>query len=279
MVRHWTRLLKTEADPAVRLRMQRSRLINGFGLSVTTTVLVVVLVTKFTQGAWISILAMAVLFTLMKAIRQHYRSVEVELAADETDASLPSRIHAIVLVSRLHKPTLRALAYARASRPNTLEALTVDIDSAKTTALLDEWDARAIPVPLRVLSSPYREIQRPIVRYVRTVRRASPRDVVTVYIPEYVVGHWWERILHNQIALRLKSRLLFTPGVMMTSVPYQLRSSEQTQGDYRGQTLPGEVRRGMPAPPARASHTPNDPRAPERPREPARDRPEDVGAR
>ena len=277
MVRHWTRLLKTEADPAVRLRMQRSRLINGFGLSVTATVLVVVLITKFTQGAWISILAMAALFTLMKAIRQHYESVEVELAADETDASLPSRIHAIVLVSRLHKPTLRALAYARASRPNTLEAITVDIDPAKTTALLDEWDARSIPVPLRVLSSPYREIQRPIVRYVRTVRRASPRDVVTVYIPEYVVGHWWERILHNQIAFRLKSRLLFTPGVMMTSVPYQLRSSEQTQqGDYRDQTMPGEVRRGMPTPPGRSSHSPSElPQAPE----PARDRPEDVGAR
>jgi amino acid transporter len=280
MVRHWTRLLKTEADPAVRHRMQRSRLINGLGLSVTATVLVVVLVTKFTQGAWISILAMAVLFVLMKTIRQHYDDVEVELAADQTDASLPSRIHAIVLVSRLHKPTLRALAYARASRPNSIEALTVDIDPTKTAALLEEWDARGIPVPLRVLNSPYREIQRPIVWYVRSVRRASPRDVVTVFIPEYVVGHWWERLLHNQIALRLKSRLLFTPGVMMTSVPYQLRSSEQTQErDYRGQTLPGEVRRGMPAPPTSPSLRTSRPPASEHPPEPARDRPEDVGAR
>ena len=281
MVRHWTRLLAIEPDPAVRHRMQRSRLINAFGLSVTATVLVVVLITKFTQGAWISVLAMAVLFVLMKAIRQHYRDVEAELAADQTDASLPSRIHAIVLVSRLHKPTLRALAYARASRPNTLEALTVDIDAAKTDALLEEWDARGIPVPLRVLNSPYREIQRPIVRYVRSVRRASPRDVVTVFIPEYVVGHWWERLLHNQIALRLKSRLLLTPGVMMTSVPYQLRSSEQApQGAERGQTMPGEVRRGMPAPPTSPSHTPNEPPGvPDHPLEPARDRPEDVGAR
>jgi hypothetical protein len=281
MVRHWTRLLSTEPDPGVRRRMQRSRLINAFGLSVTATVLVVVLLTKFTQGAWISILAMAVLFVSMKAIRQHYQDVEEELAADETDASLPSRIHAIVLVSRLHKPTLRALAYARASRPNTLEAITVDISSAKTDALLEEWDARGIPVPLRVLNSPYREIQRPIVRYVRNVRRASPRDVVSVFIPEYVVGHWWERLLHNQIALRLKSRLLLTPGVMMTSVPYQLRSSEQApQRADRGQTMPGEVRRGMPAPPSSPSHTRSEPKgAPDLPPEPARDRPEDVGAR
>jgi hypothetical protein len=84
-------------------------------------------------------------------------------------------------------------------------------------------------VPLRVLSSPYREVLRPIVAYVRHIRRDSPLDIVTVYIPEYVVGHWWERLLHNQTALLLKARLLFTPGVMVTSVPYQLRSSTHAQ--------------------------------------------------
>ncbi len=249
MVHHWTELLRTEEDPARRRQMMRSRMINGLGLTVTALVLVVVLITKFTQGAWISILAMVTIFALMRGIRGHYDNVEEELAADDTDASLPSRIHAIVLVSRLHKPTLRALAYARASRPNTLEALTVDLNAEKTAALLEEWDARGVPVPLRVLSSPYREIQRPIVRYVRNLRRVSPRDVVTVYIPEYVVGHWWEHLLHNQTALRLKGRLLFTPGVMMTSVPYQLRSSrEATLRADRTKSMPGEIRRGMPPP-------------------------------
>ncbi len=91
----------------------------------------------------------------------------------------------------------------------------------------EEWDRRGIPVPLKVLDSPYREITRPIVDYVKGLRRESPRDVVTVYIPEYVVGRWWEHLLHNQSALRLKTRLLFTPGVMMTSVPWQLRSSKR----------------------------------------------------
>ncbi len=280
MIRHWNRHLATETDPAQRRRMQRSRAVNAFGLAMTAVVLVIVLATKFLAGAWIAILAMAVIFFVMRGIKSHYENVEVELAADQTDASLPSRIHAIVLVSRLHKPTLRALAYARASRPNTIEAVTVDVSPAKTDSLLEEWEARGIGVPLKVLESPYREIQRPIVRYVRSIRRESPRDVVTVYIPEYVVGHWWEQLLHNQTALRLKSRLLFTPGVMMTSVPYQLRSSQQSRPWPEGrQTMPGEVRRGMPTPPPSAPHTPGEPADVDHPPEPAKDRPEDVGAR
>jgi hypothetical protein len=79
---------------------------------------------------------------------------------------------------------------------------------------------------LKVLHSPWREITKPVIEYVRDVRRKSPRDVVMVYIPEYVVGRWWEQALHNQSALRLKGRLHFTPGVMVTSVPFQLQSSE-----------------------------------------------------
>jgi amino acid transporter len=226
MVRHWTRQLGTETDRARRRQMHRSRMINGLGMIVTGTVLVVVLVTKFTHGAWIAILAMAAWFALMKAIHRHYARVSEELQAGEYDQALPSRIHAIVLVSKLHKPTMRALAYARASRANVLEAVTVDVDPDVTERLMTEWDQRQITVPLKVLASPYREVTRPIVDYVRGIRRASPRDVVTVYIPEYVVGHWWEQLLHNQSALRLKGRLLFTPGVMVTSVPYQLASSE-----------------------------------------------------
>jgi amino acid transporter len=246
MVRHWTRHLRTEADPAQRRRMQRSRVINAVGLSVTATVLVVVLLTKFLHGAWIAIAAMAVLFLLMQAIHRHYDRVRRELDWSEDDQSvLPSRVHAVVLVSKLHKPTLRAISYARASRPSTIEALTVDVDAEETRELVGEWDVRAIPIPLKVLASPYREITRPILDYVRSIRRSSPRDVVTVYIPEYVVGHWWEQLLHNQSALRLKARLLFTPGVMVTSVPWQLRSSEAAAQRPEG-SAPGAVRRGDP---------------------------------
>jgi hypothetical protein len=79
---------------------------------------------------------------------------------------------------------------------------------------------------------------------VRNIRLQSPRDVVTVFIPEYVVGHWWEQLLHNQSALRLKSRLLFQPGVMVTSVPYQLKSSDlRKDDDERG--APGDSRKAV----------------------------------
>jgi amino acid transporter len=247
MIRHWTRHLKDETDPAARRRMFRSRAINTFGLAMTAVVFVVVLLTKFLAGAWIAILAMFVFFVMMKAIRRHYDNVGDELAVEEQDQVLPTRVHAIVLVSKVHKPTMRALAYAKAARPNVLEAVMVDTEPATTSRVLEEWDGRRIDVPLKVLYSPYREIIRPVVEYVRSIRDANPRGVVAVYIPEYVVGRWWEQLLHNQTALRLKTRLLFTPGVMVTSVPFQLRSSVVArQRVERLQTLsqPGDVRRG-----------------------------------
>jgi amino acid transporter len=244
MVRHWTRLLRAEQDPAARSKMVRSRIVNAIGLSVTGLVLVVVLITKFLLGAWIAIAAMVVLFALMKGIRRHYDGVSRELVIDETeDAMLPARTHAIVLVSKIHKPTMRAVNYARAMRPSTLEAVTVNVDPAETRTLQQEWDRRGIPVPLKVLDSPFREVTDPVIDYVRNIRSGSPRDLVTVLIPEYVVGHWWEHLLHNQSALRLKTRLLFTPGVMVTSVPWQLASSAGLE-DRPEAWAPGAVRRG-----------------------------------
>jgi hypothetical protein len=140
---------------------------------------------------------------------------------------LPSRNHVVVLVSKVHKPTLRALAFAKATRPDTLTALTVNIDDEATRVLQTEWERHDLPVPLTVLESPYREVTRPLIDYIRKLRTDRPRDVVSVFIPEYVVGHWWEHLLHNQQALRLKGRLLFQPGVMVTSVPWQLASSTE----------------------------------------------------
>lgn len=243
MIRHWTRHLKTETDPAARGRMFRSRIVNGFGLAMTFTVLCIVLVTKFIAGAYIAIGAMVVLFTIMLAIKRHYERVSAELEIDDSDVILPARVHAVVLVGRLHKPAMRALAYARVSRPNTIEALYVEFDRADTDALMKRWEELKIAVPLKVINSPYRELVRPVVRYVKDLRKESPRDVVTVYIPEYVVGRWWEQLLHNQTALRLKGRLLFTPGVMVTSVAYQLHSAKQAKS-LRERPAPGDVRRG-----------------------------------
>ncbi|TWF94056.1 APC family permease [Saccharopolyspora dendranthemae] len=244
MIRHWNRLLRNEDDPMARRRMRRAQATNAFGLFMTASVLVIVLITKFTHGAWIAIAVMAAIYVLMTAIRKHYDRVADELEEAETDRVLPSRNHALVLVSKLHLPTMRAIAYARATRPDELEGVTVNVDEEDTRALTAEWERENLPLPLKVLESPYREITRPVLEYVKRIRRDSPRDVVTVFIPEYVVGHWWEQLLHNQSALRLKSRLLFQPGVMVTSVPWQLESSTRVRAQ-RITSMPGATRRGL----------------------------------
>jgi amino acid transporter len=226
MVRHWAREIAGARGPGDRRKMRRAQAVNLVGAVATATVLVVVIATKVEHGAWIAILAMIGLFALMKGISKHYRNVAVELDASGLGPQpAPAHNIAIVLVSRLHLPTLRALAYANSTRPSSIEAVTVDVDPADTQHLLDDWEQRGIEIPLKILDSPYREITKPIVDHVRAVKRSSPRDVITVFVPEYVVGRWWENLLHNQSALRLKTRLRFMPGVMVVSVPWQLRSS------------------------------------------------------
>ncbi|MCL8015204.1 amino acid permease [Streptomyces sp. AS02] len=246
MVRHWNRELRTETDPQTRRRHKITRVVNGTGAVVTGLVLLIVLATKFTQGAWLAVLAAIVLWVMMRGIRRHYDATAAELAVTDprSELALPSRVFAIVLVSTIHKPTLRALSYARAFRPHQLEALTISVDRDEAAALRERWEEYGIEVPLKILDSPYREVTRPVVDYVRSIHRESPRDIVAVFIPEYVVGHWWENLLHNQSALWLKSRLLFTPGVMVTSVPWQLASS--ARADHPAARAPGAVRRGEP---------------------------------
>ncbi|HEX9031869.1 MAG TPA: amino acid permease [Streptosporangiaceae bacterium] len=231
MIRHWNRNLRIATDPRLRRHMQRTRVINTVGACFTAIVLVIVLTTKFVSGAWIVVVAMPAIWLTMRGINRHYANVALELVppADQP-VTLPSSNRAIVLVSKLHLPTLRALAYARATQPSHLEAVTVDVDEAETNRFREEWEAADIAVPLTVVASPYRDITGPVVSYVSRVRRESPRDVVTVFIPEYVLGHWWEQLLHNQSALRLKARLLLLPGVIVASVPYQLHSASRAGG-------------------------------------------------
>ncbi|MFL5843420.1 MAG: APC family permease [Solirubrobacteraceae bacterium] len=212
MVRHWAR----EGGD-----VRRKQLLNGAGAAATGVVFVIVLVTKFAQGAWIVVVAAPLLFWAMKTIQRHYRTVAAALAPPAAGVALPARIHVVVPVSNLLAPTLRALAFASAMSPASLRAVTVAADEDGTT-LAQEWQARGMSIPLVVIESPYRETVRPIRRYLRTLRRDHPGDVLAVVIPEYVVGHWWQHLLHNQTALRLKARLLFEPSVAVTSVPWVL---------------------------------------------------------
>jgi hypothetical protein len=161
----------------------------------------------------------------MLAIHAHYGSVADELAAatdSDQGRALPSRVHAMVLVSSLQLASLRAISYARATRPSTLEALTVAIDDDDVAALREKWLAARLPVDLKVLGAPTREITRPVLDYVRSIRRESPRELVVVFLPEYVVRRWWEPVLHNRSAGRLMRGLRRIPGVVVASVPWQL---------------------------------------------------------
>jgi hypothetical protein len=184
-------------------------------------VFAIVLVTKFAQGAWIVVVAAPLLFWTMKAIRAHYRAVARSLAPPPAGVAIPGRIHAVVLVSNLLAPTLRALAFAQATSPETLRAVTVAAGE-DADALVRQWEARGVPIPLVVVESPFRETVRPLRRYVRRLRREHPGDVISIVIPEYVVERWWENLLHNQTALRIKSALRFEPAVTVTSVPWVL---------------------------------------------------------
>jgi len=227
MIRYWNRLLP-KANIEDQKKMRRTRLINFLGFVITGMVVVIVLVTKFTHGAWIVCLVIPAIWLVMSGINKHYQKVRIELIPNaEEMTALPSRTHAIVLVSKIHKPALRAIAYARASRPSTIEAVTVAIDKGESNNLAEEWTARQIPIPLKIIASPYREVTRPIIDYIKSIRRVSPRDLIVVFVPEYVVGRWWEQLLHNQSALRLKARLRLMPGVVVTNVPWQLSTSEQ----------------------------------------------------
>ncbi|MDQ0808677.1 amino acid transporter [Streptomyces sp. B3I7] len=239
MVRHWNRELASVADPGQRRRIHRSRVINAVGACLTALVLVVVLVTKFSHGAYLVVIAMPVLYAMMRGIRRHYDRVARELHPQPGGIVLPSRTHAVVLVSQLHQPTLRALGYAKATHPDSLSALTVKISDEEVSALRAEWDERQIPVPLTVMASPYRDITGSVLEYIAGLHREHPQDLIAVYVPEYVVGHWWEQLLHNQSALRLKTRLLFQRGVMVTSVPWQLDSSDRVAAQQPYPASPG----------------------------------------
>ena len=203
--------------------------ITAVALGVTALAGVVVLVTRFTQGAWVALLTIVVGALVMGRIHRHYAAVGRELTPDAHDdaRALPSRVHVVVVVSTLNRPALRAIAYARATRPASLEAVVVDVDRAVTERVIDDWDRARMPLPLTVVASPYRDTVVPLVRHLRERRRLSPRDLTMVFIPEYVVRPGWRTLLHNRTATRQKNRLQREAGVMVGSVPWQIREGEE----------------------------------------------------
>ncbi|GAA1667092.1 APC family permease [Glycomyces endophyticus] len=235
MTRHWRRVLDVERDPGRRARARRARATAAAAVLACAVVLAIVAFTVFRRGGWIAILIIGGCYLLMRAIATHYAAVRDEIELPRGKPQLPSRSHAIVLASSVNLPLMRMLSYAKATRPDTITALTVNVDAAASRRLVAEWDRRRIGVPLTVLDSPYREITGPIAEYVKARRRDAPRDVVTVYLPEYVVGlrpqkgrlsrgyfNWSTSLLHNQTTKALRRQLKYEPGVMVCTVPWIL---------------------------------------------------------
>jgi hypothetical protein len=217
MVRHH----QTEREP----NWQRGVLINGTGAVATFVVLLIVAITKFKQGAWVPIVVIPLIVAVFKSIHRHYVRVAEGLAVSP-DYAPPRMNHTVVvLVGNVHRGVLDALAYARSLSPTRLYAVTVVSDEEQQERIEKQWDLYDIDVPLEIVSSPYRELVRPVMRYIDELDARFENDMLTVVIPEFVVSSWWAHVLHNQSALVLKGRLLFRKGTVVTSVPYHLDTS------------------------------------------------------
>lgn len=232
MIRHWNKRLRLPQNGGERGKVLRSRSINIVGFMMTGFVLTIVLVTKFTHGAWITVVMIALVFGIQRLIRRHYDTIRGQLRIDDWHArrALPTRVRALVLVSNLSKPSMRAIATARVQSPTNLEIVSVVADLDEEEHIRGEWDESGLPVPLTLISSPFRDVTQIVKSYVRARRLRSPGEMLVIYIPEFLVRHWWENLLHNQMALRLSRSLLRIPGVVVTIVPWKLGEEAEVEG-------------------------------------------------
>jgi amino acid transporter len=246
MVVHWTKELK-KAD-ANRRQAHVSRAINALGAVSTAAVLVIVTLTKFMHGAWVVFAVMPVLIFTMYKINKYYHHIDAQTRLDGRTVFGSSADHAIVLVNRLHKPALKALDYAIAANHQSLEAVHVNMGEGDWEGLRRAWKRQNIDVPLTMVESPYRMVSTPLINYIRAHREAHGSELVTVYVPVYIYGHWWEGFLHNRRTERMRNRLMLFPGVEVTLVPWLLDSSRALY-ERPERPLPGQARRGEPRQP------------------------------
>ncbi len=223
MVMHWSKL-KYE-DPKWRIKA----IVNGIGATASGIVMLDIAITKFTHGAWIVVVIIPALVFVFFKIHRHYIRVRSILASSRTDVVHHRKQRVVVLVSRIHRGVLEALHYAKAiAARGEVEALMVDFPDAygKPSIAVEkvqaDWHRYSEGVPLRVLESPYRKVVEPVVDEIDRMLRVEPEYTITVVVPEFVPGSWWENFLHNQTALRLKAILLQKPHVVVISIPYHL---------------------------------------------------------
>ena len=248
MVRHWKRLLR-QTDGSVsasdRQGAKVGLVINTIGATLTVFVLVIVTITKFTHGAYLVFIAIPVLAFLMLGVKRYYRDVEHEIAIDDITKFGATGDVALVLVSKLQKPVVKAVDYAIAAKHGKTMAIHVAVSAEEAAALQKEWEDHLMPIPLVIVESPYRSFAQPIAGFIKKYRAKHGSSVVTVYLPQYIVGHWWETFLHNRRSRRIANQLMLIHGVSITLVPWLLDSSELIYG-RRSRPLPGQERAGRP---------------------------------
>jgi amino acid transporter len=201
---------------------RRGMIINVVGASATAVVAIVIATTKFTSGAWIPLVVIPIIVLFFKSIKRHYVGVAERLRVTPEYKARRMNHTVVVLVGGVHRGVLDALAYAKSLAPNHLLAVTVVSDEEEQDRIERQWRERDIDVPLEIVHSPYRELARPVLRFVDELDSRYENDVITIVIPEFVVRGWWAHLLHNQSALLLKGRLLFRKGTVVTSVPYHI---------------------------------------------------------
>jgi amino acid transporter len=205
---------------------QRGFAVNLVGAVTTGLVLIVVVVSKFTIGAWIPVVVIPVIAYVLTRVKGHYVRVERALLLGEEYRSRRHTHTVVVLVGRVHRATMAALAYARSLAPDRLVAVSVVVEGDEASKVQEQWDKYDIPVPLHILSSPYRELTTPVLQYLDELDAEHENDIITVVLPEFVLTKWWEQLLHNQSALVLKTRLLFRRNTVVVSVPYHIERGE-----------------------------------------------------
>ncbi len=201
---------------------KKSIVINAVGAAATLIVLCVFIATKFLHGAWIVVVVIPLLVTLFRAIHKHYVTVAMQLSTEGLGPIQAINHRVIVPISGIHRGVVGALEYAKSIAPNKVQAVYVDFEEETTASLKDKWERWGAGVQLVVLPSPYRELTRPLVKYINRLGRENGKQIITVVLPEFIPAKWWQHILHNQSSLLLKASLLFKRGVIVTSVPYHL---------------------------------------------------------
>lgn len=197
--------------------------VNGVGAIATFIVLCVFIATKFIHGAWIVVVVIPLLVLMFRSIHSHYVGVAKQLSTEGLGELRPIKHTVIVPISGIHRGVVTALQYAKAIAPGHVQAVYVDFDEEATAKLREKWERWGAGIKLVVLPSPYRELTRPLLRYIARLERKNSNDVITVLLPEFIPAKWWQHLLHNQSSLMLKGALLFKSGVIVISVPYHLK--------------------------------------------------------